>query len=318
MADLLDFDDDADDGADEPVNGGHAGGVEGAAERDYQVVRAPPNSVHGVDDDSDEEVRGPEDAAGRGTRRRLELLEPFIPSSGGGGVSEQDAVLQAFEGLAGFSDRNSRVNYPARGEPLREKPTPWLASMRLVVLFLLGVGDPFHVGRPRRVPLSNGITYLMTFADRPPPVDGVPQAPNYQFAIHRTFRYWCLDAKMRRQANEQCRLFLRQNQEQVQVPVEDITEEELRQMMVRAVRYIANVSGTDGYGLAQQGHLEDGADQLPSLTAFTTYSAADHDWYNLHRLLPRATEEPRAGDDADVRDICCRDCGLIDNPHLAD
>ena len=52
---------------------------------------------------------------------------------------------------------------------------------------------------------------------------------------------------MRRQAKKQCRFFLGQNQEQVQVPVDEITENELRQIMGRAVRYIAKVSGMDGY-----------------------------------------------------------------------
>ena len=186
------------------------------------------------------------------------------------------------------------------------------------VLFTLGVGDPFHVGRQRRVSLSDGITHLMKFADRPPPVDGIPQAPHYGFASHRSFRYWCLDTKMRRQANEQCRFFLRQNEEQVQVSVDEITEEELQQVMGRAVRYVANVSVTDGCWLAQQRHLENDVDQLPSLTAFTIYSAADHHWYDPHRLLPRAVGEPPAGDDAAVREIRDRNRRLIDNPHIAD
>ena len=68
---------------------------------------APPNPVHGLDDDSDEEVRDLKDATGGGTRPRREPLELFIPSSGGGGLSELDAVRQALEELAGFSDRNN-------------------------------------------------------------------------------------------------------------------------------------------------------------------------------------------------------------------
>ena len=102
MADFIHLDDDADDGADEPVNEGHAGGVEGAAERDYQGVGAPPNPVDGLADDLDEEVRDLEDAAGAGTRPRREPLESFIPSSGGGGVNEQHTLRQALEAFARF------------------------------------------------------------------------------------------------------------------------------------------------------------------------------------------------------------------------
>ena len=101
--------------------------------------------------------------------------------------------------------------------------------MYFLVLFPLGVGDPF--GRRWRVPLRDGITHLMKFADRPPPVDGIPQAPHYGFASHRSFRYWCIDTKMRRQMSKQCRFFLRQNKEQVHVPVAKIAAQELRQIM---------------------------------------------------------------------------------------
>ena len=267
---------------------------------------APPNPVHGLDDDSDEEVRDLKDATGGGTRPRREPLELFIPSSGGGGLSELDAVRQALEELVRVSDRTSLVNYPDRGGPMREDTTPLLASICFPVLFPLGVWDPF--GRRRRVSLSDGITHLMKFADRSPPVDGVPQAPRYQLASHHAFRYLCLETKMSRQANEKGRFFLRQNEEQVQVPVDEITEEKLRQIMGRAVQCVTNLSGTDGYWVAQQGHLE---------AAFKTYSAADHHWYDLHRLLPCATEEPPAGDDTAVRDTRDRDHGLIDNPHIA-
>ena len=166
--------------------------------------------------------------------------------------------------------------------------------------------------------LNDGITNLMKVSDLTPPVDGFPQAPHYRFASHRTFSCSYLDTNMRRQAKYQCRFFLRENETQVLVPVDNITEENVRQIMGRAVRYAASVSGTDGCWLAKQRHLKDTTDQLPSLTVFRTYSAADHHWYDLRRRLRRATEEPPAGDDAAVRDIRDRSHGLIDNPHIAD
>ena len=88
--------------------------------------------------------------------------------------------------------------------------------MYFLVLFPLGVGDPF--GRRWRVPRRDGIAHLMKFADRPPPVDGVPQPPRYRFANHLTFRYWCLETKMHRQANEKDRLFLHQNEGEYRSP----------------------------------------------------------------------------------------------------
>ncbi|CAN0413212.1 unnamed protein product [Laminaria digitata] len=76
------------------------------------------------------------------------------------------------------------------------------------VVFPLGVGDPFNDLRRRRVKFSEAIMHLMKFVDRPPPIDGVPQVPHYRFASHRTFRYWCLDTKMRRTAKEQLPVLL--------------------------------------------------------------------------------------------------------------
>ena len=82
MADFIYLDDDADDGADEPVNEGHAGGVEGAAERGYQVWGRRRTPVHDLDDDSDDEVRDPDDVTGGGTRPRREPLESLISPVG--------------------------------------------------------------------------------------------------------------------------------------------------------------------------------------------------------------------------------------------
>ena len=71
--------------------------------------------------------------------------------------------------------------------------------------------------------------------------------------------------------------------------VEDVmesTRENVRSSIGQMTRYSANVSGSDGYWLSQQEKLESAVEQLPSLTVFTTYSAADYHWFDLHRLMP--------------------------------
>ena len=60
--------------------------------------------------------------------------------------------------------------------------------------------------------------------------------------------------------------------------VEDVmesTRENVRSIIGQMTRYIANVSGSDGYWLSQQEKLESAMEQLPSLTVFT-YPAAGH------------------------------------------
>lgn len=70
------------------------------------------------------------------------------------------------------------------------------------------------------------------------------------------------------------------------MPIEDATPDVFQQLIGCATRYTANVSGTDVFWLKQQGRMEGAVDQLQSLTVFTTYSATDHHWYDLHRLMP--------------------------------
>ncbi|CAN0290285.1 unnamed protein product, partial [Scytosiphon promiscuus] len=205
------------------------------------------------------------------------------------------------------------MQYPRREGPVRED-TPWLATMCYPTLFPRGVADPFVGGRRRDVTLANCITHLMKFVDRP---EG--QAPFYRFASHRTFRYWALDIRLRNQAKSQCRTFLHHNSALAELDPSEVTEEVIGQLMRIATRYLANISGTDGFWLKWQGKLEDAVDQLESLTTFTTYSAADHHHADLYRLMPRFGPEPPAGvGNGNLLPIQERNRLLIANPHIAD
>lgn len=76
-------------------------------------------------------------------------------------------------------------------------------------------------------------------------------------------------------------------------------------------RYSANVSGSDGYWLRQQDKPKNAVEQLPSLTVFTTYSTADHHWFDFHRLMPSFLK----GSPPDIQQ---RNREIIQKPHLAD
>lgn len=112
---------------------------------------------------------------------------------------------------------------------------------------------------------------------------------NYRFASHRTFRYWRLDTKIRRQAREQCRVYTRQNPAQAEVSVDELVGQLCQNVQLiigQMTRYTANISGTDGFWLKNKKKQEDAVDQLSTFTVFTTYSAADHHWFHLHKLMP--------------------------------
>lgn len=283
---------------------------EESGRREYRGVGAP------GPDESDSEVTDPIDASGRGARGTRAPRESFIPDDDIDGVGEEDNLRQALQRLAaGRQEDNDggegppRVDQPRQLGPLPEHRTPYLASKCFPWLFPYGKADPFWGARQRDVSFADHVKHLMKFAD----VDGEGNF-HYRFASDRLFRYWCLDMKMRRQAREQCRMYLRHNPQRAQMTVEELSEnirDNVRGIIGQMTRYSANVAGSDGYWLSQQEKLENAVEQLPSLTVFTTYSAADHHWFDLHRLMPGFRE----GSPPDIQQ---RNRALIENPHLAD
>ena len=292
-----------DDGDGEGEEGGRRG-------LDYRGVERMPNP-HDMD------VDDPEGASGLGARVRRGPTESFVPSANVRRQSEEDAVREALMEMTGFRGNSEdgeppTFDYPRRSGPVPEN-TRWLGSMCFPTLFPDGTADPFGEPGRRSVSLVQAIQHLMKFVDRP---EGAP--PHYRFASHRTFRYWALDVRLREQARTQCRVFLRNHEDLVDLDPSDIDDGTIAQLVRIAHRYVANVQGTDGYWMRWQGKLEEALNQLESLTTFTTYSAADHHWYDLFRLMPTGRREPPPGDDGAVVGIAERTRLLIDNPHIAD
>ncbi|CAM9200605.1 unnamed protein product, partial [Hapterophycus canaliculatus] len=141
----------------------------------------------------------------------------------------------------------------------------------------------------------------------------------YRFASRRTFRYWALDIRLRKHARTQCRMLLRNNSALATLDPSEVTQEVIGQLMRIASRYLANITGTDGFWRRWQGKLEDAVDQVESLTTFTMYSAADHHHAEFYRLMPRFGPDPPAGEGAgNLRPRQERNRLLIANPHVAD
>ncbi|CAN0277667.1 unnamed protein product, partial [Scytosiphon promiscuus] len=291
------------------------GGGDGPAPCDYRGTERMPNPL---DDGLD-----PQGAADGGSgRQRRGPRETFIPTPGVRARTEEESLQAVLEEMAGYreagGDGPATMPYPRREGPVRED-TPWLASMFYPTLFPRGVADPFVSGRRRDVSLVNCITHLVKFVDRP---EG--QAPFHRFASHRTsshrtFRYWALDIRLRNQAKSQCRTFLRHNSTLAELDPSEVTEDVIGQLMRVTTRYLANISGTDGFWLKWQGKLGDAVDQLESLTTFTTYSAADHHHPDLYRLMPGfGPELPASVGDGNLLPIQERNRLLIANPHIAD
>ncbi|CAN0170751.1 unnamed protein product [Scytosiphon promiscuus] len=278
--------------------------------------------LHTVNGEEEAGVDDGEENVPRGRNLDVQGVEPmpnpldmdsFIPCPGNREESEAEALRRALRELAGGGDndieRSGPLQYPVSTGPIPEN-RPWLASACFPTLFPEGTGDPFGPPTERKVELAHSIKHLMRFADRR---EG--GSWHYRFASHRTFRYWCLDIRLRIQARTQCRVFLKNNPALVNLDPNDVDDGTIAQLMQIATRYVANLPGTDGYWMQQRSKLESAVEQLPSLTAFTTYSAADFHWADLYRLMPREGPEPE-GDN--VRPHQERGRLLIENPHIAD
>ncbi|CAM9847427.1 unnamed protein product [Pylaiella littoralis] len=265
--------------------------------------------------DEQEDINGDGEDGLRG-RPRGEPRESFIAAGATGGLSEEQGVRRASESLNTGRGRFESGNYSASLGLLREDNTHYLASMCFPKLFPNGARDPFLRARTREVGTVDALTHLMKYADMLG--EGVHEAPRYRFASHRTFAYWYLNIRMRGQGKDQTRVFVNRNAEAVQRPVEEVTEAHIRELLGSATRYTAHISGTDGYWMEASSKLEEAVNQLKSPTVFSTYSAADHHWHDLHRLMPRVGPEPLTGDENSERSIHERHRSLIDNPHIAD
>ncbi|CAB1108166.1 unnamed protein product [Ectocarpus sp. CCAP 1310/34] len=312
--------DDAGDDGNGDGNGGSGGDEHGDGEGDGEEGRRPRSRVCGVEIapnllELDDIADDPEGASELRARPRRGPTESFVKSANVRQQSEEDALREALMDITGYrgdAAGEASFEYPRRTGPVRED-TPWLGSMCFPTLFPKGVGDPFGDAGMRSVSFVHFIAHLMKFVDRP---EG--RAPHYRFASHRTFRYWALDVRLRRQAKQQCRVFLRNHEGLVNLDPTDVDDGTISQLMRIALRYVANVPGTDGYWMRWQGKLEDSLNQLQSLTTFTTYSAANHHWYDLFRLMPASGPEPAPGEGGLIRPVAERTRPLIDNPHLAD
>lgn len=107
-------------------------------------------------------------------------------------------------------------------------------------------------------------------------------------------QYWAMDTKVRAQARQQCRMFPRNNPATAELSVEAVfghIHENVQSIMGQMSWNTANLPGSDGFWLKEQGRLENTTvDQLQSLMVFTTYSAAGHTgmtWLDSYRATKR-------------------------------
>jgi hypothetical protein len=182
------------------------------------------------------------------------------------------------------------INAPQmESNPLSES-APGYMTMAFPALFPDGVGD-FHQARLRKVELGEYFQHLIRFRGR-------------RFAQHRRFPWFAFNTLQRARTRSQSKIFVKQQHDAAKLTAADIQMmlEGDHQVVSKMMRYGAKLRGTRAYWLARRHELTDVIRAGTSPHAFFTLSAADLQWPDLHRHMPKTVEEPTNDPDLPDKD----------------
>ena len=202
------------------------------------------------------------------------------------------------------------VQWPRQNNsPANEYNVSGLFTQLFPTLFPKATAD--HSRTPDHLALSQvkraeWIKHLMCFHDG-------------RFARHPRFRYQVYDMIQRQRANETGRVFVRRNEEQRDIPLEDLRtalQEGQNAIEWGLLHFGSSIRGTTQWKLSKRLELADMIAFLGMPTFFITFSAADLHWPDLQYLLKKHEEGP-IPPDAEI-DEAGRNGRVIRNPHLVD
>lgn len=175
--------------------------------------------------------------------------------------------------------------------------------MAFPTLFPDGKGD-FHQNRQHKVHFGAYVEHLMRFEGG-------------RFARHRRFPWFAFNTLQRQRTHSQAKIFVKQQHNAGRLTAAELKvllEQGDRHVANNMIRYGAKLRGTRAYWHARRNELLDMIRIKGAPHIFFTLSAADLQWLDLHRHMPREIPTP-AGDDAAARRQ--RRLALERNPHLA-
>ncbi len=180
------------------------------------------------------------------------------------------------------------INWPdINPVPINEFEFEGICSLLFPKLFFNGFGDPTSKTRLKEVTESLGFKHLLKFACRDS--DGKYY---YPFAQHPRFKFWAYDRLRRHRSLGQCRVFLKNNNEDNNLTIGDLktmltqNTSEIGYLMNRMSAYSANITGSNSYWFQKRRELESIFEQKKCATVFFTFSFADNHWSDLHNLMP--------------------------------
>jgi Helitron helicase-like domain at N-terminus/PIF1-like helicase len=228
-----------------------------------------------------------------------QLRESMVPN-----IDEEESEVQNItRNIIEFAQQHQLPASSVQAQPVSEfTGTMRLFAMSFPSLFPQGLGD-WHQPRPRKMELRDWARHLLRYHDR-------------RFGQHAKFRFYVYNMILRDRARKTAQYYIKQHGE-----LNDITIEELQDLLQnddsvlpRIVRYGSAITGTRPFwnkkGKELQWICRGIRDASP---VFITLSAADHQWDDLMRHLPRF-EEWRTGTPA-LRQSIVRE-NLQQNPHI--
>jgi hypothetical protein len=171
-------------------------------------------------------------------------------------------------------------------------------------LFPDGVGD-FYQARLRKVELGAYFAHLLRFRGS-------------RFAQHRRFPWFAFNTLQRNRSRSRAKIFVRQQHDAGRLTAEDIRAllaENDQHVANQMVRYGSNLRGTRAYWLARRHELMDMIRMKGSPDIFFTLSAADLQWPDLHRHMPKSDDPANDSSPGLARQR--RRVALNSNPHIA-
>ena len=176
-------------------------------------------------------------------------------------------------------------------------------AMAFPTLYPTGNAD-FNTPRVRTVALNDYAQHMLCYQDG-------------RFGSHPRWRFFIFNIIMRRKASAAARFYVSKAS-----GLKDLSREELAEALLtddallpQIVRQGSNLSGTRPFWRSKSNHLQAQARFLsPSMSpAFVTFSAADMQWYDLHRHFPGAELMITANDHTRRKWIWD---SVQDNPHI--
>ena len=170
-----------------------------------------------------------------------------------------------------------------------------------------GKGDPTNPALTREVTLQDSIKHLIRFSEY------LNEKWVYRVASHPRFIYWALTMIQRRQALQQSSIFLKQNQDEAHMTLNQLHEMASNNssdvFLSKISRYVANIADTNAYWHRAREDLKAIVINAGITTFCFSFSSGDMHWSELHDLFGKKCQNIIAEE---------RRQNLINNPHLVD